>query len=370
MLRLVLAIAIVLCSRSVSEAGKPIIGCCEKANNAGSTDCGNIHNSLEQLYCGGGLIQGTYKAGLVCKKSPGPGCEATTTTTPKDQDDGSRNFTCVGIPINQEGGILSCSSTNDEPGLADTLWIPEELGGGAIVTEDFQVDLVIGYEPSADDEELFMFSIQVFEATAPSVVLPIPTNPLSIREPNKETGPNTVSATGGIGIGSWDSRTKAVVGSFSTTIVNDLFTEQSPLYSFPSLDGTFDDETGIASLAWKANVFWPDDSLPTIMTAVSEEVSISLPEVPKLLQNYPNPFNSTTTIRFDMPYSGSVKVSIFDLSGQLVRTLADVYLRQGSHHMTWSGLDNRGGTVASGVYVCQVSTGSGWTESRRMVLLK
>src|ERR1041385_3625544 len=42
-----------------------------------------------------------------------------------------------------------------------------------------------------------------------------------------------------------------------------------------------------------------------------------------LLQNYPNPFNPTTTIAYELPKSGTVDIKIFDLSGRLIRQLAD-----------------------------------------------
>ena len=74
----------------------------------------------------------------------------------------------------------------------------------------------------------------------------------------------------------------------------------------------------------------------------------------QLFQNYPNPFNPETTISFSIPQNGQVSVKIYNITGRLIRTLADDYRTAGSHRLTWHGRNENNIDVASGMYICQV----------------
>jgi flagellar hook assembly protein FlgD len=104
------------------------------------------------------------------------------------------------------------------------------------------------------------------------------------------------------------------------------------------------------------------------MAKASTEEAI-VPATPSLVQNSPNPFNPTTQIRFTLPVSGDVKMSVFNLLGQQVRTLVDGFKEAGSHEVVWDGTDADGRTVASGIYFYRFQAGD-MTESRKMVLMK
>ena len=69
---------------------------------------------------------------------------------------------------------------------------------------------------------------------------------------------------------------------------------------------------------------------------------------------YPNPFNLQTTITYDVVKTGTVRLSIYALTGQLVRTLVDGERPVGRYSVTWDGRDDRGRDVASNVYVCRM----------------
>lgn len=73
-----------------------------------------------------------------------------------------------------------------------------------------------------------------------------------------------------------------------------------------------------------------------------------------LLQNYPNPFNPNTTIRYEIPKSGNVDIRIFNINGQLVKTVENGFQATGTHTVVWDGRSNSGQSAASGVYICQV----------------
>ena len=89
----------------------------------------------------------------------------------------------------------------------------------------------------------------------------------------------------------------------------------------------------------------------------------------ELLGNYPNPFNATTDIRFITPYEGDVKIEIFNIKGQLIKTLVDGYIKPGIYSKTWDGSNNSGNEVSSGVYFCKLTAG-GNVDTRKMVLMK
>ena len=99
---------------------------------------------------------------------------------------------------------------------------------------------------------------------------------------------------------------------------------------------------------------------------------IKRPELPSrfaLSQNYPNPFNPETKIQFSMPRASTVKIDIFNLLGQTVRSLVDQYLAAGNYVRTWNGTDNQGRSVATGVYFYRFTAGD-IVEAKKMVLLK
>jgi len=93
------------------------------------------------------------------------------------------------------------------------------------------------------------------------------------------------------------------------------------------------------------------------------------PRAANLQQNVPNPFNPRTTVVFDLPRPGRVRVEVFDLKGRLVRVLADERRPAGRHSVVWDGRDDTGAAVASGTYFCRM-VGDGETFSRAMTLLK
>ncbi len=100
-----------------------------------------------------------------------------------------------------------------------------------------------------------------------------------------------------------------------------------------------------------------------------ENKNLPLPVKFKLEQNYPNPFNAGTTIGFTLPEYSTVKVAVFNILGQEVRTLLTSNMPSGSHKVRWDGRDNFGRTVSSGTYIYRVIAGN-WIKSKKMILIK
>ena len=88
-----------------------------------------------------------------------------------------------------------------------------------------------------------------------------------------------------------------------------------------------------------------------------------------LSANYPNPFNSNTTIRFSIPKKQFVSITVYNTLGMRLRTLAaDVHYR-GNHKVQWDCTNDRGETVASGLYFYKMISGD-FSRTGRMILLK
>jgi len=88
-----------------------------------------------------------------------------------------------------------------------------------------------------------------------------------------------------------------------------------------------------------------------------------------LNQNYPNPFNPTTTISYQLPESGKVRLDVYNPKGQLVKTLIDGTQVSGLHSIVWNGTDTKNRSVASGVYLYRLSSQHN-VQTKRMLLMK
>ncbi len=86
-----------------------------------------------------------------------------------------------------------------------------------------------------------------------------------------------------------------------------------------------------------------------------------------LAQNYPNPFNPKTRIRYGLPRNADVRIDIFNVLGQRVRTLVATRQQAGYHTVTWNGLDDVGRHVAHGIYFYRLRAGD-WVQVKKMVI--
>jgi hypothetical protein len=87
------------------------------------------------------------------------------------------------------------------------------------------------------------------------------------------------------------------------------------------------------------------------------------------LQAVPNPFNPGTTLSFDLPRAGHVRLEIYRIDGQRVATLIDGALAAGPHSKVWSGRDDRGLGVASGIYLARLSA-AGMQRTQKIVMVR
>ncbi|MFC1563448.1 T9SS type A sorting domain-containing protein [candidate division KSB1 bacterium] len=88
-----------------------------------------------------------------------------------------------------------------------------------------------------------------------------------------------------------------------------------------------------------------------------------------LKQNFPNPFNPSTVIEYQLPAAAQVRLTIYNILGQEVRTLVDRFESTGYRRVIWDARDNHGRAVSPGVYIYKLQAGN-FVSIKKMVLLK
>ncbi len=104
---------------------------------------------------------------------------------------------------------------------------------------------------------------------------------------------------------------------------------------------------------------------PGTLTDAGPEVT---PRVTRLIAAYPNPLRSATTIAFELSQPERVTIVVYDVAGRKVRTLQDGMMGATRHEVRWSGVDDGGQRVATGVYFCRLIAGKVVQTSRLSVL--
>ena len=144
---------------------------------------------------------------------------------------------------------------------------------------------------------------------------------------------------------------------------------------------------GLAQAVDSLLIYWPAGGVD-VLTGVAvnqvltvtesdltsvDEISGQAPTTFKLAQNYPNPFNPETTIECVLPAQPSdrvhVTLRIYNLQGQVVRTLIDEQKSPGHHRVVWDGKNEAGVNISSGVYLYTITAGD-FKATKRMVMLK
>jgi len=108
----------------------------------------------------------------------------------------------------------------------------------------------------------------------------------------------------------------------------------------------------------------------------TKELKVNISDVVdkySLAQNYPNPFNPSTTIKFALPFDSNVKLTIYNINGEVVKVLADGRYSSGEHEIVFNIHDAK--ASASGVYLYNIQAtsvdgGRTFTQTKKMVLLK
>jgi hypothetical protein len=102
-------------------------------------------------------------------------------------------------------------------------------------------------------------------------------------------------------------------------------------------------------------------------TAIDDQET-TVPKDFALLQNYPNPFNPLTQIKYALPQNARIKIELYDMLGRKIQTLLDEQKNAGYHSIKFNASRYRG--MASGVYVYKIVTDKGFSDSKKMILLR
>jgi hypothetical protein len=110
------------------------------------------------------------------------------------------------------------------------------------------------------------------------------------------------------------------------------------------------------------------------LNRITSPVSIRVetrPEVYALEDNYPNPFNPETTIKYQLPEAGQVTLEVYNMLGQVVKTLVNnQFQNAGRYSLQWDATNNSGQPLSSGVYFYRILAGGEFQSHKKMLLLK
>lgn len=134
-------------------------------------------------------------------------------------------------------------------------------------------------------------------------------------------------------------------------------------YTNASLQSAGTDGFALGDLNW-----FPTQKAAWLLTDV-RPVDNAVPQEFSLDQNFPNPFNPTTQIGFSLKTNEQVRLVVYNMLGQQVRTLVNDNLAPGTYSVTWNGQDDLGRQVASGAYIYRLQSKS-VSLTRSMMLLK
>lgn len=122
-----------------------------------------------------------------------------------------------------------------------------------------------------------------------------------------------------------------------------------------------------SSVGWMVDdVYLKVKPFPSGVAGTPNEMAI---RVFSLDQNRPNPFKGQTAIKYQLPSENRVRINIYNISGQLVKTLVDAKQLPGYYNIAWNGRDNSGRLVSAGVYFYRLNAGD-INLTKKMVLLK
>lgn len=102
---------------------------------------------------------------------------------------------------------------------------------------------------------------------------------------------------------------------------------------------------------------------------VEDDLEAAIPTQSELLQNYPNPFNASTKISYRLTEAAATSLEIFNLRGELVRSLVNEVQSPGSYQVDWDGTDSEGREVSSGLYFYRLTSGE-VSQTQKMSLLR
>jgi hypothetical protein len=146
------------------------------------------------------------------------------------------------------------------------------------------------------------------------------------------------------------------------------WTGQDAGYAQRIFSGDLDNDGDLDIVTLGGSVYF-STLLNSAGTAVGEEEHPAMPKTFVVSQNYPNPFNPITQIDYALPKDCNVKIDIFNILGQKVKTLIDEFQTAGLKIVHWDGKDDNGQACASGIYFYKIQAGE-FSQAKKMVIVK
>ena len=152
---------------------------------------------------------------------------------------------------------------------------------------------------------------------------------------------------------------------------------------FPSVEEITGDQiadsVGVMTYVWNVHAHDPWDStassngprsLTVDVTAITTSLDgMGIPDVFALHNNYPNPFNPVTNITYDIPEVAEVRLDIYNVAGQKVRTLTQGHHEPGRYRIQWNATNDFGQQLSSGMYIYRIVAGD-FVSVKKLILMK
>ncbi len=159
---------------------------------------------------------------------------------------------------------------------------------------------------------------------------------------------------------------KAVAGELvdaaGTVVAVNNGTNNNPFTLTVPQTGDYTVNAGFASPSRK----WDSTHVSVGVTGIGDPNQGQVSQSFQLYQNHPNPFNSETILRFSIPETAPIHINIYDVTGRLIRHLADGVYTEGIHSIRWNGKDDSNNAVPTGIYFSNISF-NGRNKTMRMI---
>jgi hypothetical protein len=177
-----------------------------------------------------------------------------------------------------------------------------------------------------------------------------------------------------------DSRVTMFLRAGDAPVPDSFWTDWHQVES-DSASGVFPEEVcGHRYLEYRADLVWGNPAeLPRLervelelscgTVGIEEKVAVPGREELVLQQNAPNPFSGLTSVEYETGVSGRVTVSVYDITGSLVRTLAEGPVSPGRYSVTWDGRNRSRSLIPEGIYFCRVCVGE-FESTVKMILVR